>query len=756
MSRLHLTAIFFSFFFIIPSFGQQNELRKYLEIAQEKYSKGDYIHALTFYDRAMAIDSNSINTLWNYAETLRAYKDYRKAEYYYDKVFSREGGELYPLSIMYLGLMQKHNAKYDNAIETFKRAKKVYRKDKSGYLYNKSKQELESCLWAKNAITDTSTLIYEHLPEHINTANAEFGHRSYNNTLVYSSLRGDSVGSSEEVYTEVYKTHLFQTELKEKKFGESQRIDDLYWKEFSTGNGSWSPDGTRFYFSMCDDEAYNYKCKIMVANYIDGKFKNIDSLGYIVNERGKNSTMPHCAQWDNKEVLFFASNRDGGKGGMDIWFSYITNGNQYSDPVNLEDVNTADNELSPFWDNENKTLYFSSSWHYGFGGYDIFSSKFSYVKFEEPKNLGFPINSPANDLYYFKTLSRDTAYFSSNRLGTNYAKNPTCCSDIFMVRQDVPPPPPTVEESLEDLMNRLPVTLYFHNDIPNPRSWATTSNVNYIDSYNDYTKMLDKYKKEYSAGLSGSKSEDAKEDIDDFFTEYVDQGVRDLFAFRDLLLKELERGRKIQLTVKGFASPLAKSDYNVNLTKRRIASLVNYLKEYDNGVFRPYFDGTASNGGSVSVVEVPFGEYTSEKIISDNPNDVQNSIYSRVAARERKIEIQSVDILREEDTLTTLLSVKEPIHNFGEIQSTEVYSHTFTIENRGDKPISILDHVSSCPCLNAEIKQKELAPNEKTTVLLTFDPSSKEKGRTVEQIKINYSGAKEPIELMISAEVDVE
>src|SRR5690554_8199082 len=104
-----------------------------------------------------------------------------------------------------------------------------------------------------------------------------------------------------------------------------------------------------------------------------------------------------------------------------------------------------------------------------------------------------------------------------------------------MVREKLIDLPPTVEESLEDLNRRLPVTLYFHNDVPNPRSWDTTSNVNYIDSYNEYSAMMDQYKKEYSSGLRGERSDDAKDDIEDFFTEYVDQGVRDLIQFRDLL-----------------------------------------------------------------------------------------------------------------------------------------------------------------------------------------------------------------------------
>ena len=171
--------------------------------------------------------------------------------------------------------------------------------------------------------------------------------------------------------------------------------------------------------------------------------------------------------------------------------------------------------------------------------------------------------------------------------------------------------------------------------------------------------MLAKYKEEYSLGLSGDKSAEAKEDIESFFIEYVDQGVKDLEVFRDLLLEELDRGAKITITVKGFASPLAKTDYNVNLTKRRIASLVNYMRAYENGVFAKYLNGTAENGGKVLFSEVPFGEYTANQLTSDNPNDVQNSVYSRAAAIERKIEIQSVSYMedQEEFPLTTQGSI---------------------------------------------------------------------------------------------------
>lgn len=734
MSRLYIIIVLslFSTF----SFSQQ-ELKKYLEFAREKYLEGDYIYALEYYGKAMEIDSNSINTLWEYAETLRAYKDYPKAAFYYGKVYEREGGELYPSSLLQHGLMLKQCGRYDEALEVFKRARKRYRSNSRGYLARKSRQEIESTVWAKANAGDSLNFIFEALPEHINTPNAEFGHTVYNDKLHFSSLRADSISEKEEVYDPSYSTHLFFSEINEEGFNDEMKIDGVNWEEASTGNGTYSLDGKRFYFSYCKDEGFNYRCKILVAYVENNKYVDVDTLGDIINVPGANTTMPFIGEWDGGEVLFYASDREGGSGGMDIWYSFIRNGNQFTKPRNVRRINTLDNELSPFWDGENNTLYFSSSWHNGFGGQDVFKSVYD-GQFGEPENLMEPINSPANDIYFFMTSTKDSAFVSSNRLGSNYSKNPTCCSDIFMVRKPIEIGPPPIEETLEDLNRRLPVALYFHNDIPNPRSWDTTSSVNYMDSYYDYIEMIDQYKKEYSRGLKNEKAEDAKDDIADFFIEYVQQGVRDLEQFRDLLLIELERGRKIEMLIKGFASPLAQTDYNVNLTKRRIASLVNYLKAYDGGVFRKYLEGTAENGGELRIIQIPFGEYQADQITSDNPNDVQNSVYSRAAAIERKIEIQSVDVIREEESIV-LLNSNQLIFDAGKQNEGTVIEHTFILRNNGDVVIEIEeDRIEVSQNIDFQLDSYRIEPNEISSLKVSFDTSGM-KGHQVGEVKLKYN-----------------
>ena len=231
----------------------------------------------------------------------------------------------------------------------------------------------------------------------------------------------------------------------------------------------------------------------MVAYYTDGKWSNIDSLGEIINEPGFNTTMPCIANLNGNETLIFSSDREDTEGGLDLFYSKIKNGNQYGKARTIRILNSPDNEVTPWWDSNLNRLYFASSWHNGFGGLDVFYSDYT-TQFEEPINAGLPVNSPANDLYYFN--ENDSSFVTSNRIGVYYSKNPTCCSDIFMITPPKIDEPPTKEETLEELNKRLPVTLYFHNDVPNPRSRDTLTSLNYITTYNEYTGMLDQYKKE--------------------------------------------------------------------------------------------------------------------------------------------------------------------------------------------------------------------------------------------------------------------
>ena len=95
----------------------------------------------------------------------------------------------------------------------------------------------------------------------------------------------------------------------------------------------------------------------------------------------------------------------------------------------------------------------------------------------------------------------------------------------------------------------------------------------------------------------------------------------------------------VQINIKGFASPLNDKEYNMSLAKRRISSLKNYLREFQDGYLSPYIDS-----GKIIFIELPFGENKANNKISDNPYDRDKSVYSIEAANERRIEIQAVSL----------------------------------------------------------------------------------------------------------------
>jgi tetratricopeptide (TPR) repeat protein len=745
MSRLHL--VFYTFLFTFISFGQV-KTKKLVEFADQQYKKGDYYYAIEYYQQALKNDSTNLEIQWKYAEVQRAYKNYVVAEEYYAKVFARDDAKTYPASILQLGLMEKQNGKYAKAFETFKLAKRKYEKDKNDFLYKKAVQEIDATAWAIKNFTDTLKPL-ESLPDNVNTVNAEFGHTIFDNQLVFSSLRADSITNSEEVYSQVYKTHLYTSKIEKGEFQKNERIKELFNEKLNTGNGSYSLDGKRFYFSVCEDEGYNYRCKILVSNYADGAWSKIDTLGKEINELGKNSTMPSVARIDGKEVLFFASDKSGTKGGLDIWMANLT-GLKGENIQNLREINSIENEITPWFDTLKKRLYFSSTWHYGFGGQDVFYSEYPFKKFE---NSGLPINSPANDQYFF--VHKDTLFVSSNRIGSKFAKNPTCCSDIFAqypkiaIKVTTTKVDTTVSITSTKIRKKLPVRLYFRNDEPDADSWSTKTKQNYMTTYNLYKKNYALYKKEVGKGIDPSLAEKKRKDLDEFFKNEVDKGASDLIEFSELLADELSAGSKIVVSLKGFASPLAKTDYNVNLTKRRITSLVNYFNEYNHGEFKSYINETAANGGKLIFEYVPFGEFSADQTTSDDTDNRKESVYSKEAGIERKLHIEEVTFEKNKETFP--LYSKEYVFNAGVIQKISSIEGSFTIVNRSNSTVNYkLNNIESSLILSPD--KLVIEPNGQSTIKFKLNTAGM-KGFQRKSFQVEVSGFENKLELFITTEV---
>lgn len=717
MSRLYLVFIFCISFSILGT--TQQKQKKIIAFADEQYDKGDYYYALEYYKQALEKDSNSIKLLWKYAETLRAYKDYSKAESYYAKVYAREQTTIFPNSLLNLALMQKQNGRYKQALKTFKLSAKKLEKKKNSAFYRKSLREIESCAWAIDNLLDSTEFVpLMHLPETVNTYDAEFGHTIKDNRLIFSTLKADSSNNAEEVYDPAYRTKLYYSDRNELgEFQKSEMNRDLFHANLSYGNGSFSLDGSKYYFSVCEDDGFKYACKIVVAEKNDSAWVVTDTLGVEINEKGSNSTMPFYTRIADNEVLFFASNRKGGIGGMDIWYAESIDGLNFKEASNIGIVNSIENEVTPFYDTTRNRLFFSSTWHDGFGGHDVHFSNYIDGLFSSPLNVGNPINSPANDLYYFSHY--DSIYVSSNKKGGYYSKNPTCCSDIYasypiieLISAEEIEDTVTLEDEIQTL---LPVTLYFRNDEPDARTLNVATMQTYLQSYNEYVENYPFYKTELIKGISKEQAEHDLNELTEFFENQVDFGASMLDTLKSILIKELHAGSKIELSIKGFASPIAKTAYNVNLTKRRISSLINYFKTVDNGIFKPYL---AVNSPKLSFVYLPFGEYAADQSISDDALVQNESVFSKAAGMERRVQVENITINRDKSILP--LKSEGMVKNLGNKKSGIVLSNSFSLKNSSSEKITIaLPENTTVKKISSE--KLELLPNESTDITIIFD-----------------------------------
>ena len=104
---------------------------------------------------------------------------------------------------------------------------------------------------------------------------------------------------------------------------------------------------------------------------------------------------------------------------------------------------------------------------------------------------------------------------------------------------------------------------------------------------------------------------------------------------------DLKQGKKVQLEIKGYASPLYEKKYNINLSKRRIKSFINLIELYQGMEFSPYLEN-----GYFKIIELPLGENNADNSVSDNPNDKQKSVFSLDAMLERKIEIIDIKLVQ--------------------------------------------------------------------------------------------------------------
>jgi outer membrane protein OmpA-like peptidoglycan-associated protein len=196
--------------------------------------------------------------------------------------------------------------------------------------------------------------------------------------------------------------------------------------EYNVGTAGISPDGQKMIIFMggIDDPGSLFQITKTAESWTKPTI-----LSNTINSKSLEST---ASITPDGKLIYFASNRQGTLGGLDLWKIEQKADGTWTAPVNLgPEVNSKANEDAPFIHPDQKTLFFTSDGHNSLGGRDIFQSKLNNNKWTKPENMGYPVNTTANDNYFTLIADGTRAYFSSDRKGGQGSQ------DIYYL--DMPP-----------------------------------------------------------------------------------------------------------------------------------------------------------------------------------------------------------------------------------------------------------------------------------------------------------------------------
>jgi outer membrane protein OmpA-like peptidoglycan-associated protein/LysM repeat protein/tetratricopeptide (TPR) repeat protein len=419
-------------FHAFPSLAQTKKSKEkvspYQSLGDQHFKVNAYYYAIAEYKKVLATEPANVHCNYYLAECYRELGNYQEAERYYSAVIKNGGLTEFPLSRYYYALMLRDNNKYDQSLNEFQNFLNEYKSPnlKGEEIRESAKQAIEGLKFVKEELKRPQR-DYELklLPMPINSAYSDLDPTiipGNDSLLVITTARKDAVGSQDK---HAGQDHADMLRYIKTQSGWEEYIpttEDNFYSlntKYTEKSGSFTADGKKFYFARCDmavkvGQYETFNCGIYVVKKDDkGHWGQPEKLNSQINMEGEWNSHP-CISPDGK-VLFFASRRPGGLGGIDIWYSINTGNENWTAPLNLGDgVNTVFNDIYPKYYPQEKALYFCSNGRPGFGGFDIFVS-YEAENFETSTNLSLPFNSSRDDFSY--CLGSEFGYFSSNRPG---------------------------------------------------------------------------------------------------------------------------------------------------------------------------------------------------------------------------------------------------------------------------------------------------------------------------------------------------
>ena len=569
--------------------------------ADKAYDKELYAQALKLYEKAYSKSKKDKtlkgNISFKIAMCYKNMNNTRKAESWFRKTIQSK----YPDNIarLYYAELLKINGKYDEALTAFKEYKDLVPSDKLG------PTGIESCELAKKWIQNPTAFKIDNFRK-INGKQSDFAPSfadAKNNSIIFTSGRIENKGKGNDGWTGEKFTDLYITYKDPKKLTWTTPIalGDTINSPVNEGASFLNANGMMLYFTRCKIEKKKLCGCEVFTSHRDGS----DWGETTVFPLGPDSLInAHPSISANELELYFVSNMPGGFGGKDIWMVKRDRKNKpWSKPINLgSEINTEYDEVFPYI-RPDGVLYYASNKPSGMGGLDIYEvKKKDETSWGIPENMKSPINSSYDDfaLIWGKTLEKgnfDMGYFSSNRLGLGGRGSDDIYSFIL------PPKTFTLKGTVRDkstktILSGVKVRLVGTDGLPIETKTDAkgvylfdksmiSPNVTY-DIFVSKEKYFATTGKETTVGL-----ENNKDFVHDFLLEPIPQKPIELpeilydLAKWDLkpqyqdslngLIITLNDNPTIVVELSSHTDPRASDEYNDTLSQKRAQSVVDYL-----------------------------------------------------------------------------------------------------------------------------------------------------------------------------------
>lgn len=423
----------------VAGVAQGQSLKSWLSHADSAYAKKDYYTSFKFYEVALKYDSSRTDVLYKYAESARLFNAYKYALYGYSTILQRPEKQQYPETRYWLAEVQNKLGNYEAALENFKLFIQE-QTNASPTLIAAANKGVSDCEYALKKEGATSRSINFNAPQNlgdkINSIYSDFAPFFWKDTLYYSSFRY----IDEKDKSKPPKTQMRIMSAAPGQVGQ-YLPPSINLPDSNTAFSAITPDGKGIYFCQCKKlNDLEVRCDMYYRSRQAGNLYG-QPLKLTINQPGYTTTQPSVGL-DSKTgnaYLYFSSDRPGGKGKMDLWYGKIQPNGDVTEATNLTEINTPNDDVSPFFHDRSKQLYFSTNGLDRFGGYDIYKTSFNKGNWVTPKHLLNGVNTSYDELYYTLNQHGDTAVFASNRWGATYIdpQKEACCFDLYEQTIDI-------------------------------------------------------------------------------------------------------------------------------------------------------------------------------------------------------------------------------------------------------------------------------------------------------------------------------